>query len=112
MTATTRADPFGEARAAAARLAEISGIDRHDVAVVLGSGWIPAADRMGQVVAEWPMVDLGGFPAPSVAGHHGLVRSIAGATGRILAFVGRAHVYEVHGTAPGVPGVLTARSAG
>jgi purine-nucleoside phosphorylase len=105
-------DPFGAARLAATRLAERSGWDHHDVAVVLGSGWLPAADRMGEVIAEIPMTALGGFPPPSVAGHAGKVRSIAGKSKRILAFLGRVHLYEGHGTARVVHGVRTAVAAG
>ena len=41
--------PFDAAEGSARRLAELTGVERHDVAVVLGSGWKPAADRMGEV---------------------------------------------------------------
>lgn len=105
-------DPFGAAMGAAERLAELSGWDHHDVAVVLGSGWLPAADRMGEVVAELPMTALGGFPPPSVTGHAGQVRSIAGRSKRILAFLGRVHLYEGHGPARVVHGIRTAIAAG
>jgi purine-nucleoside phosphorylase len=88
--------PFEAAEASAARLAEVTGVDRHDVAVVLGSGWKPAADRMGEVVAEVAMTDLGGFPEASVQGHGTTVRSIANGDRRVLAFMGRVHLYEGH----------------
>ena len=39
-------DPFAAAASSAARLAELTGQARHDVAVVLGSGWSPAADAL------------------------------------------------------------------
>ena len=45
------------AAAAAAAIAERTGVDRHDVAVVLGSGWRPAADVIGTPEARarrWP----------------------------------------------------------
>jgi purine-nucleoside phosphorylase len=105
-------DPFGAALSAASRLAGLSGWDHHDVAVVLGSGWLPAADRMGEVVAELSMTALGGFTPPSVAGHAGQVRSIAGRSKRILAFLGRVHLYEGHGPARVVHGIRTAIAAG
>ena len=35
-------------------LAERTGSARHDVALVLGSGWVPAADLLGETVAELP----------------------------------------------------------
>ncbi|MCU1372442.1 MAG: purine nucleotide phosphorylase [Ilumatobacteraceae bacterium] len=88
--------PFDAAVASAARLAEATGVARHDVAIVLGSGWKPAADRMGEVVAELPMTDLGGFPEASVQGHGTTVRSIVSGDKRILAFMGRVHLYEGH----------------
>ena len=75
----TEADPAeaatGLAEAAAAAIAERTGLARHDVAVVLGSGWRPAADVIGEAVAEVPMGELPGFAAPSVVGHGGTVRS-------------------------------------
>ena len=37
--------PYASAAASAARLAERTGQAGHDVAVVLGSGWSPAAQR-------------------------------------------------------------------
>ncbi|MCU1499732.1 MAG: purine nucleoside phosphorylase [Acidimicrobiales bacterium] len=88
--------PFEAAEASAAALAAATGVDRHDVAVVLGSGWRPAADGMGEVAAELPMVDLGGFPPASVQGHGTTVRSIANGDRRVLAFMGRVHLYEGH----------------
>src|SRR3954447_24271204 len=44
---TPRTDPDAAARAAAAELARRTGVERHDVAVVLGSGWAPGADALG-----------------------------------------------------------------
>ncbi len=88
--------PFEAAEASAAALAAATGVARHDVAVVLGSGWKPAADQMGDVVAELAMTDLGGFPEASVSGHGTTVRSIANGDHRVLAFMGRVHLYEGH----------------
>lgn len=88
--------PYEAAEASAAALAAATGAARHDVAVVLGSGWKPAADRMGEVVAELPMTELGGFPEASVQGHGTTVRSIANGDRRVLAFMGRVHLYEGH----------------
>ena len=46
--------------------------------MVLGSGWAPAADALGAAgTAELPLADLGGFAAPTVAGHAPVVRSVA-----------------------------------
>ena len=63
------ADPFEAAAASAARLAEVTGAERHDVALVLGSGWTPAADQLGEVVADVPVTELGGFAPSTVPGH-------------------------------------------
>ncbi|MDQ3785952.1 MAG: purine-nucleoside phosphorylase, partial [Actinomycetota bacterium] len=54
---------------AAAALAKLTGVDTHDVAVVLGSGWRPAADVLGAPDAEVSIGDLPGFAAPTVLGH-------------------------------------------
>jgi len=48
------------------------------------------------VAAELAMTDLGGFPEASVAGHGTTVRSIVDGDRRILAFLGRVHLYEGH----------------
>ena len=73
--------------AAAAALAEATGAPTHDVAVVLGSGWRPAAELLGPPAAEVAMADLPGFVRPVVAGHGGTVRSVP-----VAGQIGRAHV--------------------
>lgn len=105
-------DPFAAARASAAELAEQTGAATHDVAVVLGSGWGPAADAFGAPEAEVPLTALGGFPRPTVAGHAGTVRSLRVGDVRVLLFVGRVHLYEGHTPATVVHGVRTAAAAG
>ncbi len=105
--------PYEQATAAAAALAERTGVASHDVAVVLGSGWRPAADHFGSVVAEVQTTDLPGFPAATVAGHSAAVRSIVAPGGRrVLAFLGRVHAYEGHEPEVVVHGVRTACAAG
>ncbi|MFC9325477.1 purine-nucleoside phosphorylase [Kitasatospora sp. NPDC057015] len=110
------ADPYAAAQAAAERLRELTGAERHDVALVMGSGWVPAADALGETVAEFAVTELPGFPAPAVAGHSGKIRSvrIPGADGekRALIFLGRNHYYEGYGVATVVHGVRTAAAAG
>lgn len=88
--------PYEAAEASARRLADLTGVERHDVAIVLGSGWKPAADRMGEVVAEVPMTELGGIPEASVQGHGTTLRSIRNGDRHLLAFLGRVHLYEGH----------------
>jgi purine-nucleoside phosphorylase len=110
-------DPYSAAAASAARLARLTGMAAHDVAVILGSGWSQAADALGAAVAELPLTELGGFPEQTVGGHQGSVRSMvltAAATGptRVLVFLGRTHLYEGHSPATVVHGVRTAIAAG
>lgn len=106
------ADPKSTAREAAEALARITGRDRHDVAVVLGSGWVPAADALGTVVAELAVTELPGFPPPAAVGHSGRIRSIDADGMRVLVFLGRTHLYEGHGVDAVVHGVRTAAAAG
>jgi len=107
-------DPFEVARSAAARLAELTGAARHHVALVLGSGWAPAGDLLGETLAEVATEDLPGFAAATVAGHRGVVRSvtIAGSDRRALVFGTRTHYYEGRGVRAVVHGVRTAAAAG
>ncbi len=112
MTLDPNGDPFAAARRSAALLAEQSGQDRHDLAIVLGSGWAPAADGLGTASFELPVAALGGFPRPTVAGHTGTVRSLELAGLRVLVFLGRVHLYEGHSPATVVHGVRTAVAAG
>lgn len=105
-------DPFALAARSADVLAQVTGVERHDVALVLGSGWKPAADALGEVVAEVPFTDLGGFPDSTVAGHGSTVRSIRVGERRILAFLGRVHLYEGHHPSLVVHAVRTAVMSG
>lgn len=111
--------PYALAEEAAARLAELTGVARHDVALVLGSGWLPAAEALdptGENTTELAVTDLPGFAASAVAGHSGKVRSIRlpGTDGdrHLLAFLSRTHYYEGKGVPAVVHGVRTAAAAG
>ena len=109
-------DPIGTAELAAKKLTELTGKSEHHVALVMGSGWISAADALGTPTHEFPAVDLPGFLAPTVAGHGGVIRSynLQGPSGTIhaLVFLGRTHLYEGKGIEPVVHGVRTAVKAG
>lgn len=109
MSATT---PVEAAALAAARLAELTGVERHDVAIVLGSGWVPAADAIGTPTHDIAVTDLPGFAAPAVLGHAGRIRSIDANGRRVLVFLGRTHLYEGRGVDAVVHGVRTAAQAG
>lgn len=109
------ADPDAQAAAAATALAERTGAPRHDVALVLGSGWLPAVEQLSRTAdadVEFPSTDLPGFAPPAVAGHAGTIRSLAVNGKRVLAFLGRTHFYEGRGVAAVVHGVRTAAKAG
>jgi purine-nucleoside phosphorylase len=82
------------------------------VAVVLGSGWAPAAAALGVPSAEIPMADLPGFSPPRADGHRGQVLSIPVGSHRVLVFVGRIHAYEGHDLSRVVHPVRTACAAG
>jgi purine-nucleoside phosphorylase len=84
----------------------------HDVAVVMGSGWAPAADAFGDAAASIAIGELPGFAAPTAVGHGGEVRSVRVGDRKVLLFLGRTHLYEGRGVAPVVHGVRTAASAG
>ncbi|BBA99713.1 putative purine nucleoside phosphorylase [Actinacidiphila reveromycinica] len=112
MNASAEPDPYAAADAAAARLRELTGADTHDVALVMGSGWVPAADELGTPDHEAAITDLPGFPEPAVAGHAGLVRSVRIGKVRALVYLGRTHLYEGRGVDSVVHGVRTAVAAG
>ncbi|MBB0245192.1 purine-nucleoside phosphorylase [Streptomyces alkaliphilus] len=100
------------AEEAAGRVRELTGVAGHDVALVMGSGWVPAADVLGAPEAEFPVTELPGFPPPAVAGHAGVVRSHLIGSVRVLVFLGRTHYYEGRGVAAVAHGVRTAVAAG
>jgi purine-nucleoside phosphorylase len=106
------ASPYDLAKDAAAALRELTGVATHDIAFVLGSGWLPAADALGDEIASLTTTDLPGFSRPAVDGHAGVVRSVRVGTGAALVCLGRTHYYEGHGVAAVVHGIRTAAAAG
>jgi len=109
----TSGDPWALVGEAALAIAERTEVERHDVLVVLGSGWTPAADRFGATTAEVPVSELPGFPEVGVAGHAGVLRSVEVDGGRrLLALLGRVHAYEGHDLSVVVHAVRAAVRAG
>ena len=104
-------DPLELAAAAAADLTAALQSE-HDVAVVMGSGWAPAADAFGPALASVPVAELPGFAAPTAVGHGGEVRSVRVGDRRVLLFLGRTHLYEGRGVQAVAHGVRTAAAAG
>lgn len=109
-------DPFELAATAAATLAELTGRDHHDVALVLGSGWSAATDSLGTDAVRVEATAVPGFRPPAVVGHAGVVTSVrvTRADGRDLfaLVLPRTHFYEGHGPRAVAHGVRTAAAAG
>lgn len=106
-------DAYTLAQDAAAALKGAAGVDTFDVALVMGSGWVPAADALGQTVAEVAFTDLPGFAPPAVAGHGGKIRVVRTGAGRhALVLLGRTHLYEGRPVDKVVHGIRTVAAAG
>ncbi|MCK0174515.1 purine-nucleoside phosphorylase [Mycolicibacterium sp. F2034L] len=106
------AGPDRTAREAAAAIRDRTGVDAHDVAVVLGSGWAPAADALGTPRAQVPVAELPGFTPPSAQGHGGVLRSVEVGGHHVLVLLGRIHAYEGHDLRHVVHPVRAACAAG
>lgn len=107
------ADPFAVAADAAADIARLTGVERHDIALTLGSGWGKAADLIGETTATLAATDVTGFSTPALAGHVGSIRSILTPGGkRVLVIGARTHYYEGHGVRRVVHSVRTAAATG
>jgi purine-nucleoside phosphorylase len=107
----TGPDPAALARTAAEELITAFG-GAADVAIVMGSGWAPAADAFGPAEGSVPVGELSGFAAPTALGHGGEVRAVRVGGRRVLLFLGRTHLYEGRGVEPVVHNVRTAAAAG
>lgn len=106
-------DPTAVARLAATRLHELTGVDRFDVALVLGSGWGGAAAQLGEQIAEVAAEDVPGFSRSGVPGHSGTLRAIRYGDDRHALVLGaRTHYYEGKGVRRVAHGVRTAAAAG
>jgi len=87
-------------------------LGRHEVAVVLGSGWAPHLDRLGDEIGRCPLGTLSGVPAPGVPGHGGDAVSMEVAAHRTLVLTGRSHLYEGHPASTVVHAVRCAITCG
>jgi purine-nucleoside phosphorylase len=95
--------------ASAARVHERAPALRPEVAVLLGSGWAPLAERVQQGV-DIAYRDLPAFPALGVGGHAGVLRlgRLGGRDVAVLA--GRKHAYET-GDADAMKGAIRTLAA-
>jgi purine-nucleoside phosphorylase len=109
--AAVRNDPAALAEIAARELTAALG-GGAEVAIVMGSGWAPAADAFGPPEATVRIADLPGFTPPTAMGHGGEIRAVRVGDRRVLLFLGRTHLYEGRGVEPVVHGVRTAAAAG
>ncbi|RJS46550.1 purine-nucleoside phosphorylase [Nocardioides cavernaquae] len=100
------------AQQAADRIGVLTGVDKHDVALVLGSGWGAAAEALGTPRLEVASEELPGFIASGVPGHGGRVASVSVGGLEVLLFSGRTHLYEGHGPASVAHPVRVAAAAG
>ncbi len=78
---------------AARFVARETGRDRHDAAVVLGSGLSEYARGLEGAI-EVPYRSVPHFPVPRVEGHAGELYSVPFADGNVLVLAGRVHAYE------------------
>lgn len=107
------ADPREVARQAADDIRRITGVDQHDIALTLGSGWAKAADVIGETTHTIPATEVTGFSKPALEGHVGTIRSVLTDDGRRALVIGaRTHYYEGHGVRRVVHSVRTAAAAG
>jgi purine-nucleoside phosphorylase len=106
-------DPFDVARDAASQIAEATGVDRHDIALTLGSGWGKAADLIGETTSTISATEIVGFGKPALEGHVGTIRSVLLPSGKRALVIGaRTHYYEGHGVRRVVHSVRTAAATG
>jgi purine-nucleoside phosphorylase len=105
--------PTAIAELAAAELTKRTGVERHDIALTLGSGWARAAERLGRTVAVVPAAEVPGFTTSGVPGHTGTLTSIELEHGLHALVIGaRTHFYEGRGVRRVVHSVRTAAIAG
>jgi len=109
------ADAFHLAEEAGARITAIFG-RRHDLLVVLGSGWSEAIPTLEAASATPPqsiaVTEIPGFAKPSALGHGGALVSITIGNIAVLLLTGRTHLYEGHGVHAVVHGVRAAHANG
>lgn len=106
-------DPKKLAHEAVEFLSSRFGMDRIDLALVLGSGWSAGADQLGEGLGEITLGAVPGFRKPIVKGHGGVLKLVRTAGGRTAAVLtGRTHYYEGRGVDPVVHGVRTVAAWG
>jgi len=106
-------DELGNRPARTAReLARRTGVDHHDVLVVLGTGLSPVAELLGVADPPVDLTTLPWFPHLTGLGHRALAWSVELEGRRLLVTAGRAHLYEGRTGAEVAHTVRTAMAAG
>jgi purine-nucleoside phosphorylase len=78
----------------ARELARRTGVEHHDVLVILGTGLATAAERLGAAGPSIPLATLPFFPRYTATGHHAQGWSVPIGAKMVLVFAGRVHAYE------------------
>ena len=77
----------------ARELARRTGVDHHDVLVILGTGLASVAERLGAAGPSIPLATLPFFPRYTATGHHAQGWSVPIGGKMVLVFAGRCHAY-------------------
>lgn len=101
-----RENPALMAKEAARDLSLMTNVGSHDVAIVFGSGWDPAAKQLGKMDTTLDATNLAGFLPPTVPGHSGRISSVTIGKKKVLVFHGRKHLYEFPDDVTGMPAVM------
>ena len=88
------ADAPDNATRTARELARRTGVERHDVLVILGTGLATAAEQLGAAGPSIPLATLPFFPRYTATGHHAQGWSVPIGDRMVLVFAGRCHAYE------------------
>ncbi len=78
----------------ARELVRRTGVDHHDVLVILGSGLAHTAELLGASGPSLPLATLPFFPRYTATGHHAEAWSLTIGDKVVLVFAGRCHLYE------------------
>jgi purine-nucleoside phosphorylase len=78
----------------ARELARRTGVEHHDVLVILGTGLATAAEHLGATGPSIPLATLPFFPRYTATGHHAQGWSVPIGDKMVLVFAGRCHAYE------------------
>src|SRR5580704_15292739 len=78
----------------ARELARRTGVEHHDVLVILGTGLAGTAELLGATGSSIPLATLPFFPRYTATGHHAQGWSVPIGGKMVLVFAGRCHLYE------------------